>query len=167
MLKALAGESIFIDQLRSIKVGITDAALKRWHASLSVHADFSWPTVIDGEHTCSPGMMQTMPTTSLMACMATRWRYQQARRPPNAATQHAATPRAATRRAATRRAATPCALGLVSRCSPRQASIGGLTLTLALTLTPYQASIGACNSARPGMWDSAEDKAKYEATPNP
>lgn len=26
-----------------------------------------------------------------------------------------------------------------------------------------QASIGACNIARPGMWDSAEDKAKYEA----
>ena len=50
MLKALAGESIFIDQLRSIKVGITDAALKRWHASLSVHADFSWPTVTDSEH---------------------------------------------------------------------------------------------------------------------
>mmetsp|Transcript_14830 Transcript_14830/g.30045 ORF Transcript_14830/g.30045 Transcript_14830/m.30045 type:complete len:292 (+) Transcript_14830:58-933(+) len=26
-----------------------------------------------------------------------------------------------------------------------------------------QASIGPCNTARPGMWDSAEDKAKYEA----
>ena len=30
--------------------GINDAALKRWHASLSVHADFSWPTTTDGEH---------------------------------------------------------------------------------------------------------------------
>ena len=26
-----------------------------------------------------------------------------------------------------------------------------------------QATIGPCNIARPGMWDSAEDKAKYEA----
>ena len=29
--------------------GITDEALERWHASLSVHADFRWPTAADGE----------------------------------------------------------------------------------------------------------------------
>ena len=27
----------------------------------------------------------------------------------------------------------------------------------------HQASIGQCNKPRPGMWDTAEDKAKYEA----
>lgn len=30
--------------------GITDEALERWHASLSVHADFCWPTAADDEH---------------------------------------------------------------------------------------------------------------------
>ena len=30
--------------------GITDEALEHWHASLSVHTDFRWPTTADGEH---------------------------------------------------------------------------------------------------------------------
>jgi hypothetical protein len=30
--------------------GITNEALERWHASLSVHTDFRWPTTADGEH---------------------------------------------------------------------------------------------------------------------
>ena len=38
-----------------------------------------------------------------------------------------------------------------------------LALALTLALNPNQASIGACNIARPGMWDSAEDKVRLRA----